>query len=254
MENGAQFDGNIDDIYKILAQHEKSKKAALAAKEAEEMARKASIKKNKIAKKKKRYKNIAVSLTVVAASLALFFGKIEPAIAREVGQYESYNYAIPYAQQELVDAGYGYFEGEDFYLYENNDYSGLDLTVRGNSEGLATFELYERAIKDAENIKDIDAGKDRYTLSEEDVKEADKFTRKVQIFCESGIYTKEQILEGGGSFCSVMGVNNWDEASNLSSVAITEAVDKAKDGDTSELDRIINDVQNKNLTNTKGGK
>lgn len=44
------------------------------------------------------------------------------------------------------------------------------MVVGGNDIGLATFELYERAIKDAENIKDIDAGKDRYTLSEKMLK------------------------------------------------------------------------------------
>ena len=38
------------------------------------------------------------------------------------------------------------------------------------------------------------------------------------------------------------------------SAAIVDAVDKAKDGDTSELDRIINDVQNKNISNDKGGR
>jgi len=186
--------------------------------------------------------------------LALFFGAIKPTIAKITIPYESYNYAIPYAQQELVDAGYGYFEGEDFYLYENNDYSGLDMVVGGNDVGLATFELYERAIKDAENIKDIDAGKDRYTLSEKDVKEADKFSRNIEIFCADGNYSKGQILEGGGSFLAVMGVNSWEEASNLASAAIVDAVDKAKDGDTSELDRIINDVQNKNISNDKGGR
>lgn len=72
MENGSQFDGNIDDIYRILDMRDKSKNAALLAKEAEEKARKASIKKEKVAKKKKRYKNIAVSLAAVSASLALF--------------------------------------------------------------------------------------------------------------------------------------------------------------------------------------
>ena len=65
---------------------------------------------------------------------------------------------------------------------------------------------------------------------------------------------KGQILEGGGSFLAVMGVNSWEEASNLASAAIVDAVDKAKDGDTSELDRIINDVQNKNISNDKGGR
>ena len=50
----------------------------------------------------------------------------KPAIENQLAPYRSYQYAIPYAQEELVDAGYGYFEGDDFYLYEGNDYSGLD--------------------------------------------------------------------------------------------------------------------------------
>ena len=38
MENGSQFDGNIDDIYRILDMRDKSKNAPLLAKEAEEKA------------------------------------------------------------------------------------------------------------------------------------------------------------------------------------------------------------------------
>ena len=70
--------------------------------------------------------------------------------------------------------------------------------------------------------------------------------------CTDGNY--EWLEDFGAKEEDHIQVNSWEEASNLASAAIVDAVDKAKDGDTSELDRIINDVQNKNISNDKGGR
>lgn len=249
MENRFQYDDN-EWIDRINEHAEYAKRQ----REFEERREKRAEKRARVAKKNRVIKNVSVSLVAVAATLSIGLGVVKPTIENQTAPYHSYKYAIPYAQEELVDAGYGYFKGNDFYLYEGNDYSGLDMTIQSNPEGLATLELYERAIKDAENIKDIDKDKSSITFYEKDKKEATRFTDSVMVVCQGGSYTLHQIFEGGGSIDAVLGVNNGQERINLAGDAITTAVEKAKNGDDSSLKRIVNEVENRNLDNTKGGR
>lgn len=249
MENRSQYDDN-EWIDRINEHAEYAKRQ----REFEERKEKRAEKRAKIAKKNRVIKNVSVSLVAVAATLSIGLGVVKPAIENQTAPYHSYQYAIPYAQEELVDAGYGYFEGDDFYLYEGNDYSGLDMTIQSGPEGLATLELYERAIEDAENIKDVDKDKSTTAFYEKDKKEATRFTSNVLVDCQGGSYTLHQIFEGGGDINAVLGVNDSQERINLAAEAITTAVEKAKNGDDSSLKRIVNEVENRNLDNTKGGR
>lgn len=251
MENRSQYDIDTDKILQVVNDNSERKRRE---EELYEKREERSKKRAKVAKKNRVFKKVAVSLVAVAASVSIGLGVVKPAIENQIAPYHSYQYAIPYAQEELVDAGYGYFEGNDFYLNEENDYSGLNMTIQSNPEGLATLELYERAINDAENIEDIDKDKSTFTLYEKDKKEATRFTDNVLVDCQSGSYTLHQIIEGGGSINAVLGVNDGQERINLACEAITIAVEKAKNGDDSSLKRIVNEVENRNLDNTKGGR
>lgn len=251
MENRSQYDIDTDKIIEAVNDNSdrRRREEELYAKREER-----SKKRAKVAKKNRVFKNVSVSLVVVAAAVSIGLGVVKSAVESQIAPYHSYQYAIPYAQEELVDAGYGYFEGDDFYLYEGNDYSGLDMTIQSNPEGLATLELYERAINDAENIKDVDKDKSTTAFYEKDKKEATRFTNSVMVDCKGGSYTLPQIFEGGGSINAVLGVNNGQERITLACEAITTAVEKAKNGDDSSLKRIVNEVENRNLDNTKGGR
>lgn len=254
MENRSQYDIDTDKIIEAVNDNSDRRRRE---EELYEKREERSKKRAKVAKKNRVFKNVSVSLVVVAAAVSIGLGAVKiakPAIENQLAPYRSYQYAIPYAQEELVDAGYGYFEGDDFYLYEGNDYSGLDMTIQSNPEGLATLELYERAINDAENIKDVDKDKSTTAFYEKDKKEATRFTNSVMVDCKGGSYTLPQIFEGGGSINAVLGVNNGQERINLACEAITTAVEKAKNGDNSSLKRIVNEVENRNLDNTKGGR
>ena len=237
MENRSQYDIDTDKIIEAVNDNSdrRRREEELYAKREER-----SKKRAKVAKKNRVFKNVSVSLVVVAAAVSIGLGVVKPAVESQIAPYHSYQYAIPYAQEELVDAGYGYFEGYDFYLYEVNDYSGLDMTIQSNPEGLATLELYERAINDAENIKDVDKDKSTTAFYEKDKKEATRFTNSVMVDCKGGSYTLPQIFEGGGSINAVLGVNSGQERINLACEAITTAVEKAKNGDDSSLKRIVN--------------
>ena len=251
MENRSQYDIDTDKIIEAVNDNSdrRRREEELYAKREER-----SKKRAKVAKKNRVFKNVSVSLVVVAAAVSIGLGVVKPAVESQIAPYHSYQYAIPYAQEELVDAGYGYFEGDDFYLYEGNDYSGLDMTIQSNPEGLATLELYERAINEAENSKDVDKDKSTTAFYEKDKKEATRFTNSVMVDCKGGSYTLPQIFEGGGSINAVLGVNSGQERINLACEAITTAVEKAKNGDDSSLKRIVNEVENRNFDNTKGGR
>lgn len=257
MENGAQFDGNIDDIYRILDMRDKSKKEKAAQAEIEmetEMdVRRASSTKTKVSKKKIEKKDIALGIASVIISLVIL-SKAIPFTQREINGYQSRQTFYPSVEAELVDAGYGYFEDGEFCLNSGNDYSGLELVIDSSVEGLATYELYTSAIRLAKNYSEVNKERKNNSNSRYGDSEVSCFSKEITVRCKGGYYKFKQIYEGGGDFCSVMGVNNNDESTNLACATIIDAAEKAKNGDTAEFNEIVNQVVNRNLENSKGGR
>ena len=247
MENKSQFDNNMDDVLKIVNEHadEVKRKEEM---EAEIAARKASRSSAKIAKKNQVRKDITMSIASVILSLAIL-SKVVPFVQREANGYQSRQTFYP-----SIDAGYGYFEDGEFCLNSGNDYSGLELVIDSSAEGLATYELYTSAIRLAKNYNEVNKERQNNSHSEYGDSEESCFSKEITVRCKGGDYKFKQIYEGGGDFCSVMGVNNHDESTNLASATILDAAEKAKNGDNAEFNEIVNQVVNKNLGNSKGGR
>lgn len=252
MENKSQFDNNMDDVLKIVNKHadEVKRKEEM---EAEIAARKASRSSAKIAKKNQVRKDITMSIASVILSLAIL-SKVVPFVQGQINNYHSKEAFSPSIESELVDAGYGYFEDGEFCLNSGNDYSGLELVIDSSVDGLATYELYTSAIAGAKNYSEINNERKNNSSFKSDDSEVSCFSKEITVRCKDGNYKFKQIYEGGGDFCSVMGVNNHDESSNLAWATITDAAEKAKNGDTAEFNEIVNQVVNKNLGNSKGGR
>lgn len=252
MENISQFDNNMDDVLKIVNKHadEVKRKEEM---EAEIAARKASRSSAKIAKKKQVRKDRTISIASVILSLAIL-SKVVPFAQREANGYQSRQTFYPSIESELVDAGYGYFEDGEFCLNVGNDYSGLELVIDSSVEGLATYDLYTSAIRLAKNYNEVNKERQNNSHSEYGDSEESCFSKEITVRCKGGDYKFKQIYEGGGDFCSVMGVNNHDESTNLACATIIDAAEKAKNGDAAEFNEIVNQVVNKNLGNSKGGR
>jgi hypothetical protein len=252
MENKSQFDNNMDDVLKIVNKHadEVKRKEEM---EAEIAARKASRSSAKIAKKNQVRKDITMSIASVILSLAIL-SKVVPFVQGQINNYHSKEAFSPSIESELVDAGYGYFEDGEFCLNSGNDYSGLELVIDSSVDGLATYELYTSAIAGAKNYSEINNERKNNSSFKSDDSEVSCFSKEITVRCKDGNYKFKQIYEGGGDFCSVMGVNNHDESSNLAWATITDAAEKAKNGDTAEFNEIVNQVVNRNLGNSKGGR
>lgn len=252
MENKSQFDNNMDDVLKIVNKHadEVKRKEEM---EAEISARKASRSSAKIAKKNQVRKDITMSIASVILSLAIL-SKVVPFVQGQINNYHSKEAFSPSIESELVDAGYGYFEDGEFCLNSGNDYSGLELVIDSSVDGLATYELYTSAIAGAKNYSEINNERKNNSSFKSDDSEVSCFSKEITVRCKDGNYKFKQIYEGGGDFCSVMGVNNHDESSNLAWATITDAAEKAKNGDTAEFNEIVNQVVNRNLGNSKGGR
>lgn len=252
MENKSQFDNNMDDVLKIVNKHadEVKRKEEM---EAEIAARKASRSSAKIAKKNQVRKDITMSIASVILSLAIL-SKVVPFVQGQINNYHSKEVFSPSIESELVDAGYGYFEDGEFCLNSGNDYSGLELVIDSSVDGLATYELYTSAIAGAKNYSEINNDRKNNSSFKSDDSEVSCFSKEITVRCKDGNYKFKQIYEGGGDFCSVMGVNNHDESSNLAWATITDAAEKAKNGDTAEFNEIVNQVVNRNLGNSKGGR
>ena len=252
MENKSQFDNNMDDVLKIVNKHadEVKRKEEM---EAEIAARKASRSSAKIAKKNQVRKDITMSIASVILSLAIL-SKVVPFVQGQINNYHSKEAFSPSIESELVDAGYGYFEDGEFCLNSGNDYSGLELVIDSSVDGLATYELYTSAIAGAKNYSEINNERKNNSSFKSDDSEVSCFSKEITVRCKDGNYKFKQIYEGGGDFCSVMGVNNHDESSNLAWATITDAAEKAKNGDTAEFNEIVNQVVKRNLGNSKGGR